>query len=228
MCGRFTLHTPAAMLADIFQVPNAMQLPLRYNVAPTQQVAVVRSENEQRTLVTLRWGLIPSWATEASIGSRMINARSETLAEKPSFRSAFKRRRCLILTDGYYEWKKVGTKKQPYYIRMRDEQPFAMAGLWEQWRGPKDEPLDHSVQTCTIITTAANPMCEEIHDRMPVILDANDFDLWLDPDMQERETLENLLQTCSGDEMIADKVSTHVNSVKNDDVSCIAIQKELF
>ena len=228
MCGRFTLHTPAATLADIFQVPRSIQLPLRYNIAPTQQVAVIRSENDERTLTTLRWGLIPSWAKEASMGSRMINARGETVAEKPSFRSAFKRRRCLILTDGYYEWKKVGSKKQPYYIRMRDEQPFAMAGLWERWHGPKDEPLDESLQTCTIITTAANAMCDEIHDRMPVILDPNDFDLWLDTEMQDREPLENLLRTHSGDDMVADKVSTHVNSVRNDDASCIAIQKELF
>ena len=228
MCGRFTLHTPAATLADIFQVPHAIQLPLRYNIAPTQQVAVIRSENEQRSLSTLRWGLIPSWAKEAAIGSRMINARGETVAEKPAFRSAFKRQRCLIVTDGYYEWKKVGSKKQPYYIRMRDEQPFAMAGLWEQWRGPKNEPLDEPMQTCTIITTSSNSMCDEIHDRMPVILDANHFDLWLDPEMQERTTLENLLQTYDSDEMMADKVSTHVNSVKNDDATCITIQKDLF
>jgi putative SOS response-associated peptidase YedK len=228
MCGRFTLHTPAATLADIFQVPHAIQLPLRYNIAPTQQVAVIRSENEQRSLSTLRWGLIPSWAKEAAIGSRMINARGETVAEKPSFRSAFKRQRCLIVTNGYYEWKKVGSKKQPYYIRMRDEQPFAMAGLWEQWRGPKNEPLDEPMQTCTIITTSSNSMCDEIHDRMPVILDANHFDLWLDPEMQERTTLENLLQTYDSDEMMADKVSTHVNSVKNDDATCITIQKDLF
>jgi putative SOS response-associated peptidase YedK len=228
MCGRFTLHTPAATLADIFQVPHAIQLPLRYNIAPTQQVAVIRSENEQRSLSTLRWGLIPSWAKEAAIGSRMINARGETVAEKPSFRSAFKRQRCLIVTNGYYEWKKVGSKKQPYYIRMRDEQPFAMAGLWEQWRGPKNEPLDEPMQTCTIITTSSNSMCDEIHDRMPVILAANHFDLWLDPEMQERTTLENLLQTYDSDEMMADKVSTHVNSVKNDDATCITIQKDLF
>jgi putative SOS response-associated peptidase YedK len=228
MCGRFTLHTPAATLADIFQVPHSVQLPLRYNIAPTQQVAVIRSENEQRSLSTLRWGLIPSWAKEAAIGSRTINARGETVAEKPAFRSAFKRQRCLIVTDGYYEWKKVGSKKQPYYIRMRDEQPFAMAGLWEQWRGPKDEPLDEPMQTCTIITTSSNSMCDEIHDRMPVILDANHFDLWLDPEMQERTTLENLLQTYDSDEMMADKVSTHVNSVKNDDATCITIQKDLF
>ena len=143
-------------------------------------------------------------------------------------RWAFKRQRCLIVTNGYYEWKKVGSKKQPYYIRMRDEQPFAMAGLWEQWRGPKDEPLDEPMQTCTIITTSSNSMCDEIHDRMPVILYANHFDLWLDPEMQERTTLENLLQTYDSDEMMADKVSTHVNSVKNDDATCITIQKDLF
>ena len=146
----------------------------RFNIAPTQSVAVVRQSGgkETRQLCLLRWGLIPAWAKDPSIGARLINARAETVAEKPAFRSAFKSRRCLIPADGYYEWKKTGSRKQPYYLRLQDERPFALAGLWDRWNGGgKDAPLE----TCTIITTEANEITCPIHDRMPAILAEDDY-----------------------------------------------------
>lgn len=153
----------------------------------------------------------------------MINARGETVAEKPSFRSAFKKRRGLVVADGYFEWEKRGKQKVPHYIRMKDERPFAFAGLWERW-GSRDDPL----LTCTIITTESNELTRPLHERMPVILDEADYDMWLDPELQDRESLEQLLQPYDSAEMAVDQVSTHVNSVKNDDPQCLAIQRELF
>lgn len=198
------------------------QLPLRFNIAPTQLVAAVRDTagGDQRQLSQLRWGLIPSWAKDAKIGSRMINARAETVAEKPSFRAAFKRRRCLVLSDGYYEWKKEGKTKQPFYIRMNDERPFAFAGLWETWRDEHDEPIE----SCTIITTTANELTKSLHERMPVILEDVDYDTWLDRENEDRGALEQLLQPYESSQMSVESVSTHVNSVKNDDVRCIEVE----
>lgn len=224
MCGRFTLRTPLGKLIEQFQLESAPeQLPLRFNVAPTDSVLSLRDTADQRETVMLRWGLVPPWAKELSIGSRMINARSETVAEKPAFREAFRRRRCLVLADGYLEWKKVGSKKQPYHIRMQDHRPFAFAGLWERWtRG--DEPLE----TCTILTTDANSLSREVHDRMPVILQPNDYDLWLDPKFQQAEPLQRLLQPYPSDEMEMVMVSMRVNSVRHDDAACLQEQRELF
>ncbi len=231
MCGRFTLRTPQNVLIEQFQLATGPPLSPRYNVAPTQSIAAVRrtTDEPQRQLVLLRWGLIPSWAKDPSIGNRMINARGESVADKPAFRAAFKRRRCLVLADGYYEWQKTGKKKQPYLFHMQDDRPFAFAGLWESWTGGKsdDEPAE-PLETCTIITTNASDFTRSIHDRMPVILDGADFDLWLDPDMQDREKIEPLLQPYESPELTADPVSTHVNSPKNDDPKCVELQRELF
>lgn len=220
MCGRFTLRTPMTRLIDHFRAKTQLELKLRYNIAPTQQVAAIRAEgnDKHRQIVTFHWGLIPSWADDPKIGNRMINARGESVAEKPSFRAAFKKRRCLILADGYYEWKKAGTKKQPFHIRMQDGSPFAFAGLWEQWRGTADGP---ALESCTIITTDASQLTQAVHDRMPVILDSEDYDLWLDPDFSDRETLEKLLIPNETAEMVAEPVSTHVNSPRNDDAACL-------
>ena len=154
MCGRFAFYSPAEATAALFGVNDAKPVEARYNIAPTQQVLAVCDDRGDRRSKLLRWGLVPSWSKDPGMGSRMINARSETAAEKPSFRSAFRHRRCLILADGYYEWKKTGTRKQPFYIRMQDERPFAMAGLWESWQGDGERRLD----TCTILTTAANDL----------------------------------------------------------------------
>ncbi|MCH7813503.1 MAG: SOS response-associated peptidase, partial [Planctomycetes bacterium] len=170
-----------------------------------------------RRLELLRWGLIPSWAKDPAIGARMINARSETAAEKPSFRAAFRRRRCLLPADGFYEWQRSGRVKQPYYIRLKHGPPFALAGLWEQWHSP-DGSL---VETCTILTTEPNELVKPLHNRMPVLLTPDVFDLWLDPAMTDPARIQPLLRPCPPEQMIAQPVTTHVNSPRNDDPACI-------
>jgi len=222
MCGRFTLRTNSVSLAEQFGCELPFDLPPRYNIAPTQPVATVRigPEEARRHWQMVRWGLIPSWAKEASIGSRMINARAETVADKPAFRAALRRRRCLVPADGYYEWQKTGKSKQPYYIRLRDNLPFAMAGLWERWINPETgEP----VETCTIITTDANELTRPIHDRMPVILNVADYDLWLDPQLQNPDPLCRLLRPFDIQAMRADPVDTYVNNPRNDGPRCIEL-----
>jgi putative SOS response-associated peptidase YedK len=159
MCGRYTLRTSVETLAQEFEITGPLpEVPVRYNIAPTQEVAAVLTEDDERHLEMLRWGLIPSWAKDPGIGNRMINARSETAAEKPSFRKAFKDHRCLILADGFYEWQKTNDGKQPYYIHMEDGSPFAFAGLWETWNGNGEE-----TRSCTILTTNANNLVGKIH-----------------------------------------------------------------
>jgi putative SOS response-associated peptidase YedK len=209
----------------LFDLEPDHSWPLRYNIAPTQEIAAVRADGERgcRTLVSLRWGLIPSWAKDPSIGNRMINARAETVAEKPSFRNAMKRRRCLVLSDGYYEWqKKQGPKgpKQPFYFCLNDERPFAFAGLWESWKDPSGSRLE----SCTIITTEANTLTRPIHDRMPVILPADSYDHWLDPTLHDAAELQPLLRSYPSEEMKAFPVSTLVNSPRNDDPACTVQQ----
>src|SRR5215216_4713323 len=172
MCGRYTLRTPVDTLAEAFEIEEyPSSITPSYNIAPTQEVAAVVEEDEKRKLEMLRWGLIPSWAKDPAIGNKMINARAETVAEKPSFRSAFKVRRCLILADGFYEWQKTDNGKQPYYIKMQDGSPFAFAGLWEIWQNGEE------IRSATIITTDANDLMNEIHHRMPVILPPEDYGL---------------------------------------------------
>jgi putative SOS response-associated peptidase YedK len=213
----------------------------RYNIAPTQQIVVVRADGAgaERVATLMRWGFIPSWAKAAGGGPPQINARSETLAEKPMFRTAYRRRRCLIPADGFFEWQAAGGgkgsrgKKQPYYIHRPDGGPFAFAGLWETWtdraaaasRGGK-APL--SIESCTIITTEANRRLRELHDRMPVILAAGDYGPWLDTRVEDPATLAHLLAPSGEDELIAEPVSTHVNRVANDGPACIAVQRALF
>jgi putative SOS response-associated peptidase YedK len=240
MCGRFTLRTPATILIEHFDldVRDDRQLALfepRYNIAPTQDIVVVRADpaSGRRTALNLRWGLVPSWTKELTPGPPMINARSETLGEKPAFRTAYRQRRCLIPADGFYEWKQSATaargKKQPYYIHRPDGAPFAFAGLWESWRAPGDRSTDtRPLESCTVITTAANAALEDLHDRMPVVLSPNDYARWLDPAIQEPSQLQYLLRACPNDELVAEPVSTHVNSVSNDDPRCVAVQKSLF
>jgi len=179
MCGRFLLKSPLVELQGAFGFAERLNLEPRFNIAPAQTVAIVRlrANGDGRELALVRWGLVPAWAKEPAIGGKMINARAEGIAAKPAFRAAFRQRRALVLADGFYEWRKVeGSRKQPMLIRRRDHAPFAFAGLWEVWRGP-DGPLE----TCTIVTTAANALLAPIHDRMPVILDPADHEAWLDP-----------------------------------------------
>lgn len=213
MCGRYSLVASIDELegrfgfdgSDVAHSPS-------YNVAPTQGVLTVLAESEARCAVRMRWGLIPSWAREASIGSRMINARAETVAEKPSFRTALRRRRCLVLADGFYEWRRTSAGKRPMRITMTSGEPFAFAGLWDTWRDPQDE----AVTSCTIITTRANDLLRPIHDRMPVILHRDQEDLWLDHDVQEPDVLREVLIPYSPDSMKAYEVSTLVNSTSNE------------
>jgi putative SOS response-associated peptidase YedK len=219
MCGRYTLSSKGDEVALLFDLQEIPQLPLRYNIAPTQETAVVRVERpgEPRRLDLLRWGLIPYWAKEASIGNRMINARAESVAEKPAYRWSFRRKRCLIPTNGFYEWKKEGKAKQPYMIRRKDAKPFAFAGLWDRWQDPERGPLD----TFTILTTDANELIRPLHDRMPVILDPRDFGLWLDPAVEDRERLEPLLAPFDSQQMETYPVSRTVNSPVNDVAECV-------
>ena len=213
MCGRYTLTTSIDRLAREFDLDGGVgELSPNYNVAPTQSVAAVISEGGGRRLEMLRWGLVPSWADDPEIGSRMINARAETAPEKPSFRSAFKRRRCIIPADGFYEWKREEGGKQPFYIHMNDGHPFGFAGLWEIWH---DE-----LRTCAILTTSPNAVAAEVHDRMPVILPRENYDAWLDPEA-EREELVSLLVPYEGDDLEAYPVSRFVNSPRNNDERCI-------
>jgi putative SOS response-associated peptidase YedK len=217
MCGRYTLTTPVGKLAEEFEITGPLpEVPPRYNVAPTQEVAAVLGEVDERHLEMLRWGLIPSWADDPGIGSRMINARSETAAEKPSFRRAFKERRCLIVADGFYEWQKTNGGKQPYYIHMESGRPFAFAGLWESWGKYGEE-----IRSCTILTTEANELVDEVHHRMPVILPPEDYELWLDPDFEEKEALTSLLRPYPSGGMEAYPVSRRVNSPSNNAPDCI-------
>ena len=182
MCGRFAFYSPSEATAALFGVSNAPEVKPRYNIAPTQTIAAVRvSSEDSREVAMLRWGLIPSWAKDPSIGNRMINARAETVAEKPSFRAAYRKRRCLILADGFYEWRKESDGKAPYYISLASGEPFAFAGLWEDWHA-KDS--DDSLQSTAIITTSANEFMSQLHDRMPVVLQQDTADRWLAGDEQ--------------------------------------------
>jgi putative SOS response-associated peptidase YedK len=217
MCGRFTLRTPASQVAQAFGLADLFDIQPRFNIAPSQPVAAVRiAQNDGRELAFLKWGLVPSWADEPSIGYKMINARSETAATKPSFRKAFKSRRCLIVADGFYEWQKTGSKKQPFYIRLADGAPFGFAGLWESWK--RD---GQAIESCTILTTDANELMAPIHNRMPVILAPADYDVWLDPAVQEVERLQPLLRPFSPGAMTAYPVSTVVNNPKNEVAQCV-------
>jgi len=188
----------------------------RYNIAPTQDAPVVVRE-EEIVLKLMRWGLIPPWAQDESIGNRMINARAETLAQKPSFRQPFERRRCLVLADGFYEWKKTGGAKIPYRFVVKGDEPFAFAGLWERWRKPDDTELHSFV----IITTEPNELAREIHDRMPVILAAEHYDRWLDPDFHDTERLQESLRPFPASAMACYPVSPKVNNPRFDEPQCI-------
>ena len=182
----------------------------------------------EREMAALRWGLIPSWAKDPSIGNRMINAGGETAATKPAFREAFKRRRCLVAADGYYEWQKVGRRKQPFYIHRRDGQPFAFAGLWERWSGDDARQAAAPLQTCTIITATTSELMRPIHGRMPAIVAPADYQRWLDPDPDSQQPIETRIAPFESDLMVADPVDTYVNNPKNDGPRCVKVQQTLF
>jgi putative SOS response-associated peptidase YedK len=213
MCGRFTLRTSLNVLLQQFAIEMLPDQQLlfepRYNIPPTVDIPVIRYADEKRRLSLMRWGLLPSWTKDPKKAPLLNNARAETVTEKPSFRTAFKTRRCLIPVDGFYEWKTIGKAKQPYYFRRQDERPFAFAGLWETW---------NDIESCTIITTEANELMAPIHHRMPVVLATNDYDEWMDPAAAD---LAKLLLPCPADELICYPVDPVVNNARNQGPQCI-------
>jgi putative SOS response-associated peptidase YedK len=238
MCARFTMRAGAQIIADLFGEEPPFDLPPRYNVAPTQPVVGLVETNQGRAVKELRWGLVPSWADDLSIGSKLINARSESASEKSAFKAAFRYRRCLIAADGFYEWGSMpGPRKEeqlslgfeeesepaqteegprmPYLIELDGGDPFAFAGLWEKWRNG-----DEVVESCTILTTDSNEMIRPLHDRMPVILPKDLFDIWLDPDMNDPDKLLPILKAYPASEMRMFPVSKHVNNPRNEDPEC--------
>lgn len=215
MCGRYALTSPPEVIAQRFNLLWVPEFSAHYNIAPTQMIPVVRDTEQGRELALLKWGLIPSWATDPTIGVKLINARAESLAAKPAYRSAYRSRRCLIPADAFYEWKPIAGRKPPYCIRMIDQSPFAMAGLWEHWVDPSGQPLD----TCTIITTEANTLVGELHDRMPAILAPGDCAAWLHAGNAQAQ---ELLKPFPPEQMSAYPVTLRVNNVKNDDAECLA------
>lgn len=218
MCGRYRLTRKKEILAEHFGIEPDDNWQPRYNVAPAQEVAVIRQhpERPRRIGSSMRWGLIPFWSKDPKLGYKMINARAEGIAEKPAFREALKKRRCLIPADGFYEWQKSGAAKRPFCFTLADDNPFAFAGLWERWKDPQGQ----WIETCSIITTTANELAKDVHDRMPVILHPDDYDLWLDPGFHDTATLCALLKPYEAAAMKRHEVSNRINSVKNDDPQC--------
>jgi putative SOS response-associated peptidase YedK len=217
MCGRYTLIASPVQIKDFFGLEEVPEFAPRYNVAPSQEVPIVRlDEKGTRRLVQVRWGLIPSWAEDASIGYKLINARSETVADKPSFRAAFRQRRCLVPASGFFEWRANGKTKQPFYIHQRDGLPLAIAALWERWKAPEGQP----VESCTLLTTEANQTLRPLHQRMPVFLAQADHTCWFEPSAKPADLLP-LLRPYSAEELVAYAVSSQVNNPRNEGPRCI-------
>jgi putative SOS response-associated peptidase YedK len=231
MCGRYRLSRRKQLVEEYFgAVSDEPEWEPRYNIAPTQPVVVIRQHPAEpiRTLSLIRWGLVPSWASDPSVGARMINARSETASLKPGFRDALKLRRCLIPADGFYEWKRTGNARQPYCFEVNEGKLFAFAGIWEAWSNAAGSVME----TCSILTTTPNAVTSAVHDRMPVILDRDNYDLWLDPGMKDARTASELLKPYETQAMRSYPVSMRVNAVANDDEACSApvdvVQSSLF
>jgi putative SOS response-associated peptidase YedK len=219
MCGRFVRKSTLEEIAEAFDLDLSgldLELAPSYNIAPGQEVAAALFEGH-RTLKAFKWGLVPSWATDEKIGYKMINARAETVADKPGFKQAFARRRCIVVADGFYEWQQAGHAKTPHFVHFKNGQPMGFAGLYEHWKSPDGKALD----TCTIITTSANALMKPIHDRMPVILDHKTFGAWLDPNANDSQKLADLLKPFDPGRMESYAVSTLVNSPRNDSPECI-------
>lgn len=220
MCGRYRLSRRAEIIRDHFGIDTEVDWSPRYNIAPTQPVATIHQHHSEpkREFSLMRWGLIPYWSKDAGVGARMINARAETVAIKPAFREPLRYRRCLVPVDGFYEWKRDGHGKQPYCFTSADDSPFAFAGLWDRWSAP-DGTI---VKSCAIVTTTPNALMADVHDRMPVILPADGYDLWLDPSIHDSASLCDLLKPFDSSAMHRFPVSTRVNKVENDDPDCSA------
>ena len=215
MCGRFSFASPGEVVAEAFGLEATPNLTPRYNIAPTQAVAALRTRSGSPELVFLRWGLVPSWAQDPSVGNRLINARGETAAVKPSFRSAWRSRRCGVLADGFYEWQRLDGRRLPWHFRRRDRQPFAIAGLWESWRPEDDSP---PLETCTLLTVPANQVVAPVHDRMPVLLDAPGLAVWLaGPGPGDAQ----VVRPAPEEPMERIAVSPRVNNPRFDDPNCL-------
>ena len=208
MCGRFAFYSPSEATAALFGASGSIDLKPRYNIAPTQDIAAIRDTDDGRELTTFRWGLVPFWAKDPSIGNRMINARAETVAEKPAFRAAFRRRRCLVLADGFYEWRKEGAGKTPYLISLASGEPFALAGLWEHWQAKES---DESINSATLITTEANSFMQQLHHRMPMVLVPATAERWLAGD---DDVLDEVAR--AGPRLRAWPVDRRVNNARNE------------
>lgn len=220
MCGRFTLFSTFETIMERFHIDSSfdeMDYQISYNIAPSQRIVAVINDGSKNRLGYLRWGLIPPWAKDERIGYKLINARSETLAEKPSFRKAYQNKRCLIVADSYYEWQQTPDRKIPMRIKLKSGEPFGMAGLWESWKSPEGQ----AVYTCTIITTSSNELTSSIHDRMPVILKPDDEQNWLNPKIRDFQSLTQYLKPFNPKWMEAFEVSTEVNSPKNNNEQLI-------
>jgi putative SOS response-associated peptidase YedK len=215
MCGRYTFRSHPGVVAEEFDLSYLPPYVPRWNIAPTQRVPVIRMHDGKPDVAMLRWGLVPSWTADLKKSPLLINAKSETAATKPAFRSAFQRRRCLVLADGYYEWKALGKQKQPWYHRLKSDRPFAFAGLWERW-----EKGEKPIESCTILTTQANEMAAALHDRMPVILSREARRAWLDPEVPPT-ALQELLVPSPADEMACFAVNPVVNKAGNEGPECI-------
>ena len=230
MCGRFVTSSPAAQVAAYFDAEVTAERLLErtpnFNVAPTTEVAVVVERDGRRGLALRRWGLVPSWAKDPAVGSKMINARVETAATKPSFRSAFSKRRCVVPVDGFYEWKVAaeGARKQPYFIVRRDREPMAFAGLWESWKDPQAEGEGSSTPllTCSILTTEATGPMAQVHHRMPVLLGPDTWDAWLDESVTDKDQVQGMVLPAPDDLLEMWPVSTAVNSVRNNGPELVA------
>ena len=224
MCGGTNLTATPEELAEAFALDEAPELGPRYNIAPTQPMPAVRVHAAARTrrLSLLRWGLVPYWAADPAVGARMINARAETVARLPAFRDAFRERRCLVPASGFYEWRRAEKGRQPWLLRRRDGKLMGFAGLWDRWRpAPGDARHDEPLESCAVLTTPANELVARLHDRMPLVLDPADYELWLDPDVRDPERLAALLRPFPAEEMEAIPVSPRVNSPNNDDASLL-------
>jgi len=221
MCGRFALLIPGEELAEAFDLPAVpVEMAPRYNIAPTQPVAAVRAHpvTGRKELTHFHWGLIPFWSKDPSMAARMINARSETAAEKPSFRAAYKYRRCIVPASGFYEWQKHNGRKQPMFIHHVQNEPLGIAGLWEHWQSPDGS----EVESCTLLTTQPSDFMAPIHNRMPVILEPADYDTWLFTEPEHLDQLQHLLRPAGEGVLAARPVSTFVNNPRNEGAECIA------